>query len=102
MRVFECVVGVGLILVAGMGAIQQLVILAQRYRGAGVWQLVSVPAARRFRISLLVMAQGVLVLQTGSSARELAAAALWTAILAWHCVIWLRARLQRGRPRTAA
>lgn len=102
MRVFECVVGIGLIVVAGMGAIQQLVILARRYRGAGAWQLVSLPTAWRFRIALLLIAQGVLVLQTGSSAGEWAVIGLWTAILAWHCGIWLRARLHRRWPRTAA
>jgi hypothetical protein len=102
MRVFECVVGVGLIVAAGMGAVQQLVILARRYRGTGTWQLVSLPTAGRFRIALLLIAQGVFVLQTGSSAGEWAVIGLWTAILAWHCSIWLRAHLHRRRPRTAA
>lgn len=102
MRLFECVVGVGLIVVAGIGATQQLVMLARRHRGAGTWQLVSLPAASLFRISLLLIAQGVLLLQTGSSTGEWAVIGLWTAILAWHLGIWLRARLQRRRPRTAA
>jgi hypothetical protein len=102
MRVFECVVGVGLIVFAGMRAIQQLVILARRHRSSGPWQLVSLPVAARFRVALLFIAQGVLVLQSGSSAGEWAAIGLWIAILAWHCGIGVRARLQRRRPRTAA
>lgn len=101
MRVFECVAGVGLIVVAGMSAIQQLVMLARRYRSAGAWHLVSLPAAGRFRIALLCIAQGALLLRTGSSAAGWAVIGLWTAILAWHCGLWLRARLPRRRPRTA-
>ena len=102
MRVIECVAGVVLIVAAGMNAIQQLVLLARRHRGAGAWQLVSLPAAWHFRIALLLIAQGVLVLQTGSSTGEWAVIGLWSAILAWHCGIWLRAHLQKRRPRTAA
>ncbi len=102
MRVLDCVVGVVLIVAAGMNAIQQLVSLARRHRGAGAWQLVSLPVAWHFRIALLLIAQGVLVLQTGSSTGEWAAIGLWSAILVWHCGIWLRARLQGRRPRTAA
>ena len=102
MRVFECVAGVVLIGSAGMNAIQQLVLLARRHRGTGAWQLISLPAAWRFRIALLLIAQGVLVIQTGSSTGDWAVIGLWSAILAWHCGIWLRTRLQRRRPRAAA
>jgi hypothetical protein len=49
MRVLECVVGVSLIVVSGMNAIRQLVMLARRYRSTSVWQLVSLPAAGIFR-----------------------------------------------------
>jgi hypothetical protein len=100
MRVFECIVGIGLIAAAGTNAIQQLVMLARRHRGAGTWHLVSLPAAGRFRIDLLLIAQGAFLLQTGSSAGQWAVIGLWTAILAWHCGIWLRIRLPRRRPRT--
>ena len=62
----------------------------------------SLPAAGFFRISLLLVAQGVLLLQAGSSTGEWAVIGLWSAILAWHLGIWLRAWLQRRRPRTAA
>jgi hypothetical protein len=102
MRIFECVVGVVLIVSAGMNAIQQLVLMARRHRGVGTWQLVSMPSAWPFRVPLLLIAQGILLLQTGSSAGEWAVIGLWTAILAWHCGIWLRARLQRRWPRTTA
>jgi hypothetical protein len=102
MRLLQSVVGVVLIVVAGISAIQQLVILARRHRGAGAWQLVSLPAASSFRISLLLIAQGVLLLQAGSSTAEWAVMGLWAAILAWHLGIWLRARLRRRRPGTAA
>ena len=102
MRLFECAVGVGLIVVAGMSATQQLGMLARRHRGAGTWRLVSLSAAGFFRISLLLVAQGVLLLQAGSSTGEWAVIGLWSAILAWHLGIWLRAWLQRRRPRTAA
>ena len=102
MRVFECVVGVALIVVSGMNAIQQVVMLARRYRGAGAWQLVSLPAAGSFRVALLLIAQGVLVLETGNSAGQWTVIGLMAAILAWHGGIWLRALLQRRRPRTAA
>ncbi len=101
MRVFESVAGVVLIVSAGMNAIQQLVLLARRHRGAGAWQLISLPAAWHFRIALLMIAQGVLLLQTGSSAGYWAVLGLWSAIVAWHCGIWLRTRL-RHRPRAAA
>ena len=92
MRLIECVVGVGLIVVAGISATRQLVMLARRHRGAGTWQLVSLPAASLFRISLLLIAQGVLLLQADSPTGEWAVIGLWTAILAWHMGIWLRAK----------
>jgi hypothetical protein len=85
-----------------MNATQQLVMLARRYRGAGAWQLVSLPAGGWFRIALLFIAQGVLVLEMGNSAGQWTVIGLMTAILAWHCEIWLRARLRGRGPRTAA
>jgi hypothetical protein len=102
MRVLECVVGVSLIVVSGMNAIRQLVMLARRYRSTSVWQLVSLPAAGIFRVALLLIAQGFFLLETDGSAGWWATIGLWSAILTWHCGIWLRACLQRRRPRTAS
>jgi hypothetical protein len=102
MRVLESVAGIVLIVSAGINAILQLVMLARRHRGATAWQLVSLPAAWQFRIALLLIATGVLVLQTAPSTGGWAVLGLWTAILAWHCGIWLRTRLLRRRPRTTA
>lgn len=101
MRVIECVGGVVLIVAAGMRATEQLVMLARRRRSAGVWHLVSLPAAGSFRIAVLCLAEGVVLLEPVSSAEWWVAVGLWTAILAWHCGLWLQARLLRHRPRSA-
>ncbi|HUB42646.1 MAG TPA: hypothetical protein VMA72_27650 [Streptosporangiaceae bacterium] len=102
MRLFDYVVGVNLIVVAGMSAIQQLVMLARCHRGVGTWRLVSLPTASLFRVCLLLIAQGVLLLQAVSAAGSWVVTGLWTALISWHLGIWLRARLLRRRPRTAA
>lgn len=49
MQIFGLVVGLALIGSAGAWAIQQVVMLARRYKRAGALQLVSLPAAWRFR-----------------------------------------------------
>jgi hypothetical protein len=98
MQILGLVAGVTLIVVAGATAIQQLVILARRYKSVGTLRLVSLPAAWRFRISLLLVVQGVLALQADHAAGQWAVIGLWTALMAWHCALWLRHRLRQRGP----
>jgi hypothetical protein len=98
MQIIGLVEGVALIGAGGVAAIQQLVMLARRYRSVGALQLVALPAGSRFRVSLLFIAQGVLLLQQGDRAGQWTVIGLWVALVGWHSALWLRRRLRRRRP----
>src|SRR5215469_696192 len=98
MQIIGPVLGVALIGAAGVVASQQLVMLARRYRSVGSLHLVALPAASLFRVSLLLIAQGVLVLQQGNAAGQWAVIGLWVALFSWHCALWLRRRLRQRWP----
>jgi hypothetical protein len=98
MQIFGLVAGLALIVAAGAGAIQQVVVLARRYKRAGVLQLISLPAAWRFRFSLILIAVGVMQFQSDDPAGQWTIIGLWAALVGWHCALWLRYRLPHRRP----
>jgi hypothetical protein len=98
MQIFGLVVGVALIGVGGATAIQHLVLLARRYKSVGALRLISLPAAWRFRLSLMFIAQGMFPLEADGSVGGWIVLGLWAALAAWQCTVWLLSRTRQRRP----
>ena len=106
MRILTEIVGWALIVVAGLGASVQLVKLGARNSGrqpqvALLWRVISEPAGQWFRIYLLFIGTGALLLASRwpDSTGTWLVVSVVAVILIWDRGIWLKGRLGRTRRR---
>jgi uncharacterized membrane protein YhfC len=102
MQVAIALLGAALIVTSGVAASRQLIGLARRYRSVGALRLMSMPAASHFRVSLLLLVQGVylLLLNSNDPAARWSITGLWVAVFGWNCAGWVR-HWQRKRQAAA-